>query len=405
MKKSRTLSTVALMSVYIQAMTFTSISSCLSTINEAYPGVSSATMSYLVNGVSLTQMFAALVCGVLVGTKVGYRSLALTAVGITTVAGGLPFFLGHRMSFAALLASRLCLGLGAGIITPLCQTYVTVSCRDEGERTRMLGLGSSMMMLGSLLGTVVASVVVQYDWTFVFVIYLVGAVSFVLVLLFLREPEAGGEAEGRATDSDGTGGRKEHVPGGVWVVLLAYMVAMILNCTYQSNMSYVIDEAGGSTVFSGVAKVVMQAGCIVVALAFSAIFKRARYNVFWMGSASLVLGYILAMLGGLLDSVALVIAAGFFVGVGTNLYGVGIPTFVSDSVPAGAVGMVMSLSVVAQNLGTFINSPFLQLTQTLLGECPSWQLFGPTLAGCVILTIACLFICRRTIPKLTGRAA
>lgn len=401
---------VALMSIYVLCTMFAAISSCLSTINEAFPEVASSTMSYLVNGVSLTMMISSFLFGALAGKHIGYKALALVAVGIFTVAGGLPFFIGHQMSFAALMVSRLCMGFGAGFMTPLCQTYVSMISGSDEERSKMLGYGSTCQFIGSMAATMICSIVVEYDWTYVFAVYLVGAVSFVLILLFLKEPEpadkVAAEDEGAAETSPDVGA-KARIPAVAYVICILYIVSQTINgSTYMSEISYVISEIGGSTVAAGVARVIMQIGCIVTALGFSKIYGRFKYSVLPLGTGLLAVGYVLGIAGGQAGSVAVLLVAAFVVGVGMNCFGVGIPMIMGDVVPAGALAMAMSVSTVFQSVGTFINSPFLQLSQAIMGEgVATCMYYVPALACDVVLTIVLIFVCSKYVPsKVVSKA-
>ena len=164
-------------------MTGTAISPAHGKIGTAYPTVGPTGLRLIVTIPALMIVICSILCASL-SRFIGKRSLVLFGVALYVVAGAGSAF---APSFRFLFASRMVLGMAAGIFVPLANALV-LDYYDGPESGRMMGLAAMCNNLGGMLGPFVAGLLATYSWRHAFLIYLMGVPVFILCLLGLREP-------------------------------------------------------------------------------------------------------------------------------------------------------------------------------------------------------------------------
>jgi predicted MFS family arabinose efflux permease len=371
---------IPLMAMYALVPTFAILGGTFNVIAQAFPNVGMASVSYLINGVSLSMMLTGLITGFVLGRFISYRKLSLLAIAIYVIAGSLPFFLGDRMSFTALLASRLVFGLGLGCWIPIVQSSISTMYADENKRAQVFGIGGLIFNIGMIVGVMLGGVLCQISWNATFAFYLTGIIPFILTALFMENPKDEQEAKKE----------KIRLPGEIFGIFLAYLIAMTISSVFSNYISHVVAETGGTPVLASSMITAMSIGSMAIAAVFGLIYKKLKHNVLMFGSMLMLLSFILLAAGGSSGSVVLLFLGAVLCGLATNSFGVGIPMIVSTRVSASSTAAALSIAMVFQNSGTFLNSPFLQTLAAINGEgAPAWKAFsGAAMASLVLVAVA-----------------
>lgn len=181
--KTRLLKISILSISILTLMTGTAISPALGKISAAFPRVGPTWIRLIVTIPAFMIVICSILCASL-STFIGKRSLVLCGVALYVVAGAGSAF---APSFRFLFASRLVLGMAAGIFVPLANALV-LDFHDGPESGRMMGLAAMCNNLGGMLGPFIAGLLATYGWRHAFLIYLMGVPVFIICLLGLREP-------------------------------------------------------------------------------------------------------------------------------------------------------------------------------------------------------------------------
>lgn len=112
-----------------------------------------------------------------VSNAVGYLRLLYMGLGVFLLSG-LLYFLCN--SIVELILVSALLGVGAGIITPLSTSLVSRFFTGE-QRTRQFGYSSAINNLTLVAATAVTGYLAEVEWRLPFVVYLLPAVSLMLV--------------------------------------------------------------------------------------------------------------------------------------------------------------------------------------------------------------------------------
>ncbi len=130
--------------------------------------------------------------------RIGAKSLYLWCFSTFTVASALC---GLAWSANSLIAFRVLQGMSGGLMAPMAQMMMA---RVAGKNmARIIGYAAVPVMLGPILGPVIAGAILQYaSWRWLFLVNLpVGALAIVLAILFL--PNDGEEIRSRELDLGG----------------------------------------------------------------------------------------------------------------------------------------------------------------------------------------------------------
>src|SRR6202034_4256738 len=114
--------------------------------------------------------------------RIGARSLYLWCFSAFTLSSALC---GIAWSANALIAFRILQGMSGGLMAPMTQMMIA---RAAGKHmARVIGYAAVPVMLGPLLGPVVAGIILQFaSWRWLFLVNLpVGAVAMILAIFFL----------------------------------------------------------------------------------------------------------------------------------------------------------------------------------------------------------------------------
>lgn len=201
MSKRETLSVLnylAILSVFLFSGAGTFMNAALQTMIEAWPQLSASSVRMVVSLPPLISLPVMLFIGVVVGRKISYRMCAILGTLLIAVGGVAPFFLSSN--WALILFFRALLGVGAGFLGM--RNALIVRAVPKEKQAAFIGYGSTVMNVGAFIANPIVGILAKYSWKHPFLFDAIAFIPVVIMLLFLREPDAEEEAsdEGAAEE-------------------------------------------------------------------------------------------------------------------------------------------------------------------------------------------------------------
>ena len=374
-KKIRIFITIACIS-FLQGLQF-GPSPVLAQIQEHFSSVSTSLVQMLITAPSLVGMVFALVSGVLV-TKISKKKLLLIAAAVAFVTGIIPYFVD---SFGLLLAMRMVYGFSLGLATAL-NTAVVAEWFEGDARVVAMGVQSASVGTGIAITTAGAGWLGASGFTNSYFINIIGAISFVLILICL--PETGvAKAEGD---------NKVRVNGRVFQVAFLGLLEYIFLISYTTNISmFLAENYTGSSSAAGTLTGIFSVAQIIIGLLLGLVTRITKKATLSCAMLSFALGALILVL----------FPANFpMMCIGSLLCGFSqgafIPTAmveVSNAVPPVAAAMASGVFTCFSCIGQLI-SPFLLNTAAgaLFGEATAKNVFTTDVAGMVISAVIAALI-------------
>lgn len=285
--------------------------------------------------------------------RVGFRRSAIIGVLIMSLAGASPFLFPDTQDYSVVIASRMAVGVGLGILFPV--GNATIIAFFEGERrSRLLGLGVTVQFLFALVYTTVAGFLTEIGWNYSFLTYLVGLVPLAVVVAFM--PEARSFALAESSTSSSALYAIRCTPRAVWGYALFALAVWTCVTTVQVITSTVLDERG----LAGSAESALVINCcglgsIVCGLAFPFVLRLFRSRLFGAAATMAVAGIVPCLLA----SDTLFYAAGLFLlGFGGSAFFTAAQNAAGNVAPKSCVPFASGLMTAMMSLGPFI-SPYL----------------------------------------------
>ena len=213
MKLSK-LNIAAVMAIFFIVMGIGTITPAIANIAAAYPDIAFTTIILANTLPSLFIIPSSLIAGAVAGSKIKYKTLALTGLALFIIGGMAPAFFNE--SFNTVLIFRAIFGIGLGIISPLANALI-MGFYEGQKRATMLGAGSFVMNLGGIVLQFLGGAFAGISWELCFIAHFPAIISFFIVLLYLKEPQV--------VKSKALGGKavsKEKMPVSVWVICLQF---------------------------------------------------------------------------------------------------------------------------------------------------------------------------------------
>ncbi len=209
------------------------------------------------------------------------RTLVLAGLVLYTVGGCVA---GCFSRLVPLLCARALVGIGVGLLMPLSTGLLTYHF-PPSELERLLGRSSATNQLGGAVATLLAGLLAQVSWRASFLVYALGALSFVLCLVYLPRARIGRPRE--------KGPRRALAPEDRWCIA-GILLLMLTFFLYPSNFSIVCGRQG---VLSQASVAVVMAGMDLMAfvggLSFARLYGRLGDRLRWLSGALFLVGYVL----------------------------------------------------------------------------------------------------------------
>lgn len=320
--------------------------------------------------------------------KVGMIPLLHWGLWLFLLCGVLYFFC---ETITELIVVSALLGVGAGIITPLSTALVSRFFVGE-QRTKQFGYSSAINNLALVVATAVTGYLADVQWRLPFLVYLLPAVSLLLV-----RPVAAAEKAGPAVADEPKKG-VDLSQGGIDYSRLAgymlyYFLITFMVMVVSVNLPFLMSEAGHD---SGVAGLVISLFFLCIMLPgffINGIISFLGKCVAEVSLLAIVCGLAIVFFN---SSIAAIVCGVVIAGVG---YGVAQP-FVYDRTAsvasAGKVTFALALVMTMNYVAVVACPPVVDSVQSMAGSKSASFAFGLNaaigLAAFVVLMLRWLFV-------------
>ena len=162
--------------------------------------------------------------------KVSKRTIVLLGLAIYVVCGvGAQF----SNTIEVLLALRLMLGAGVGLVMPL--SFTLISDHFQGrERTKLMGYNTAFSNVGGIVTMLLAGYLASFNWRVPFNVYWMGLGIFFLVFFFLPKNEP---------LKPRSGGTKAKIPLSIYGIAFAACGIMLAYYAVATNMALYLEQS------------------------------------------------------------------------------------------------------------------------------------------------------------------
>lgn len=367
-------------SVFFIAFAFglniTGISPILGILNEKYKQYGTSTVQLLQTLPYLLLMLGSFLVGWWT-TKTSKKKIVLLGLLLVGICGILPFF---SDSFLLLFLSRLLIGFGFGIISPL-NTAIIAEMFEEKDRAGYMGLHVVGMGVGTMAGNMVGGMLSGFGYRFFYLVYLIAFLSWILVQSLLTETPP--------NVLEKQGGMRLNT--AVYVISAASFVHTLFINAYSTNIGiYIIQNITADTTVTGLATTVNAAFALLIGALFSKVSGLLKkYTVAAsVFAAAAGFGMILVLPG-----MAGVYITSALCGISLSCFMAGCSMLISMSVEPGAVAMASGVFSVIGGIGGLIAPVFMGNAASLVfGDNTPVNQFILAFIGMAALAVAILAV-------------
>lgn len=393
-KKAPVTLQIAIAAVPLLMMGVSAMTPVLATIQNAFPEVPATTINLVQTMPSLFTIVFALLAGVVAGRgKITYKRLVLFAIAVQTIGGIMPFFTGDS-SFEMLLVSRAIFGIGNGIIFPMGQMLVYEYIANKKQQTRVLSNNSLVMNIGGCFFQYAAGFLALVSWRYVFLSYLLGIVSFILVLAWLKKPENDfvekdeiGESGASHEEKLSVGQSLVRIPALVWLGLIFYGLSMIVGTPMTILVSTYTEFLGESPVMASTILVFYTLGGFIMGFIFPSLYRVTQRFTIPVALFLQALGFFVIFFGG---GVVTACIGELLSGASIVVFQVALQKEIALFCPRGADSLASSIMMCLMNFGLFVGGFWGAFCIGFVGSdfiFDSWWISGICLLIFMVITI------------------
>ncbi|KLU59643.1 putative 3-hydroxyphenylpropionic transporter MhpT [Peptococcaceae bacterium CEB3] len=346
--KRQSLVLLAIFSFGFLAMGVGTITPAIAAIGGAFPSVSFSTLLLVSTVPSLISIPVSIIGGGMAGKSVKYRTLVLFATLMFSLGGAVPYFL-H--DFTQILVARGFFGLGLGLIMPL-NSALIFNLVDPDKQANVMGINGVVMNIGGIVLQLLGGVLASVRWNYSFLAHALGLLSFIILLLYLPEPEKTAIPSGSAGTAKA---ERLKMPASVYGWALVFAIMTILDYPSLTNMSSVLLTIKANAAVAGVVLMFMTVGGMAAGAVFGKIYQKAGRQTLNIGLVSFAASQILFSFS---QSVPLLIVGEALLGIGLTLCMSSIYMLAGASVHPSQTPMAMSIIVSGMSLGGFLSGYF-----------------------------------------------
>ncbi len=350
----------------------------LGVLNEVYADKGTGMIQMLQTIPYLTLIVGSLLVGWLTH-HISVKRLELISLLLIGVLGMTPFFIAN---FWVLFATRMLIGLGFGVISPMNNTIITVTM-PPGKRSGFRGLHVVAMGIGAMSASLIGGLLASIHYRYFFLIYLMAFATWFFIQFTMKDvtPQAG--------QSRGMRGYGRQI----WLLSACSFFHTILINAFSTNLGiYVLQNLKMGTGVTGAINTVNSILALLVGILFAKIagFFGKYTIVFAIGAAALGFGCALVIPG-----LAGIILTSASCGISLSCFQAGCMQRISMAVPPDEVAGAGGVFSVAGSIGGLIGPIVLGYAAALLGGNTPVHQFTAAFAGFAALFVVTLILVRK----------
>lgn len=368
--------------LYFVTMLIPSANCALQNVAESFPDIPFTTITLITTLPALLAVPANIICGMLAGSKVKYKPLAIFSVFLLIVSGIAPFFL-HN--FYAMLVARCVFGIASGLAAPLGSSIATRTFSGS-QQAKVVGNGTMFMSAGAIVFQMLAGFLCARDTRYTWLAYIAVSVSLVLVLSCLSEPISLDEEKRELDGTTGNPVQGDKLPLSAYGSAFGYCLLMAFGYPFLLNAStLIIDGNFGTAASAGTILSIYTVGGMVAGIIFTSVLKVLKKHFLPICVILCAISYILVLVANNL----VVMGIGSFInGLGVMLVYPGVIVEYGETCPASKVSFAISLLVAGCNLGIAISTPLINILIKVTGNAePKFQILAGTIGTFILAAI------------------
>lgn len=336
---------VALLSISLLLTSTGSIATSVTKMQETFSDRGPMAVEALVTASNITVMIFVLLSAFLVRI-LGTKRTVLLGLVLAGSAGVFPMF---SDNFTLVYVSRLVLGAGLGMFNSLAVSLINEFYAGD-ERNKMLGYQSAVQSIGQTITTFIAGILVNYNWHYSYVIYLLAIVSFVLFFIYVPNVESGAEGSTEKVKTNQT--------VNLFVILSSvglFFSFALLMAIFLKASTLVSERNFANPEFLGTALSLFTLVGFIGSLLYGHIVKKTKQFTLVFSYISMGIGFLIVSFSGdmVMYTLGLVIC-----GLGSSAFLPYSFGTIMEKAPANSANLAVSIAMVGTNLGAWA-SPYL----------------------------------------------
>lgn len=359
MKVNKSLIKLAIICLSLTDVGVGATTPALATIAAAFPTISPAMIQWIASVPALTLAFVPAVLYAPLARALKKRTIMYIGVIFFLIGGVGPAFL--HSSFTIILALRLLLGLGIGLLTPMALDLIYDFFEGHEQRT-MIGWNGAAMSAGGLVFQTLGGILCQIRWDYTFYAYFAAAIFFAISIAFLPEPEK------KAVQVETGAPKTKHkiTVSALLYVLLIFFNGMFFYVPITNTAFILIGERIAQPSQIGMMFNALTLSSIIFGIFFGQLFKAFKYHLLTFGAICGAVGLFLGYTG---HSITMFVASLFLTGVTLGFSTSAVWAKFGDLVHPTLIPLAISFGISAMNLGEFCQ-PLIFNLFTVPGRTP-----------------------------------
>ena len=244
MKKTNHLEVIGILSLSFLLTSNYAVSSCLPEMMKTFEGYDRTKVDFLISCPSMAMMVMIALTPIL-SRLLKERFTVITALLLMGGCGIVPVF---TTSYPLILASRLLMGVGTGLLNA--KAVSLIGERFTGsQRSRLQGIRCSMETIGQSSLMLVAGQFLRFGWNYAFMVY---ATAFAILIMYLTFVPANKQASAKLPNGNETRSHTPYTAKHKMIILSNFLLGMALvSAAVLLSMrvtTYVVETGIGSDV-------------------------------------------------------------------------------------------------------------------------------------------------------------
>lgn len=372
-KKSKTSIKISVFSIaFALGLNIAGVSPVLGLLSEAFKDQGSNAIQSLQTIPYFLLMVASIFVGWLV-TKISKKKLVLGGLLLIAFIGSSPFIVN---SFSFIMVSRVLVGFGFGIISPLNTAFISEFFEGK-DRAGMMGLHVAGMGIGAMCINIVGGIVGKLGYQQYFLIHLISLVTFILVLFLL--PDTGAEVPSKS--------QKLKLNRKVYELSFTSFFHTLFITAYSTNIGiHIAANLNGDSAVTGIVTAINAGFALLIGIFFSRI--SLLFKQFTLPFSILMAGLGFLSITLMPNSMAGILLASACCGISLSCFMAQASYVISTSVSQVAIALAGGVFALIGGIGGLISPIVLNtISKLVLGSESTNAVFLMCTIGMFVLTI------------------
>lgn len=360
----------------------------LNSVSRDYPNIQVVLIKSLVTIPSLMVIVTSIIFTKYLKQRCETKTIIILGLTFYILGGLIPSF--FQVPFYLLVISRIILGIGLGLIAPLSISIIS-EFYSGSERTKMIGLSSSMNNLGTVIAVLFAGFVGLNSWRNGLLVYLIAFIPLVLILIYF--PNTTSYKESNIITSKKSQG-KVRLKRELIITYIQIFFATMIYFIIPTSLSFYLTSFLGekASILTGVLMALISSVGVLSGLLYKRIYKMlGKYTQQLVFSLFFISMLLITNFENLFILSVALLFSGFSLGIALPLFNQKIFYYSNDSNDGKEISIGTSLIF----MGQFVSPIFINFTIKI---CHLNILKGPFIIGC-LLSLILLFLSQLTISN------